>query len=182
MPMNSEFNELLQILRNRFEQNTARHNGLDWKDVETKLLADSRKLFTLSEMERTGGEPDVVSIGGSSGEYVFVDCSPESPKGRRNVCYDQDALDSRKEHKPNSSALEMAKQIGIELLTEQQYAELQSVGAFDQKTSSWIATPADVRSLGGALFGDRRFGRVFTYHNGAGSYYSARGFRGSLRV
>ena len=174
--------ELLTGLKERFEKNMNRHNGLEWTKVEAKLVASPEKLWTLSEMERTCGEPDVVGIDKKSGEFVFNDCSAESPKGRRSLCYDREAWESRKEHKPENSAAEMAADIGIELLTEEQYRELQTLGEFDLKTSSWVQTPGDVRKLGGAIFCDRRFGRVFTYHNGAESYYGARGFRGSLRV
>lgn len=174
--------ELLDILKTRFEENMARHKGLDWADVQKKLEADAGKLRALGEMESTGGEPDIVGRAGKSGEYLFYDCSPESPAGRRSLCYDREALDSRKKHKPKSSAIEMADAIGIEILTESEYRTLQKLGEFDTKTSSWIETPSDIRELGGALFCDRRFGHVFVYHNGAESYYAARGFRGSLRV
>jgi hypothetical protein len=174
--------ELLGTLKARFEKNLNRHKGVEWSKVLAKLEAQPEKLWSLNEMERTGGEPDVVGYDKQTGEYVFYDCSAESPKGRTNLCYDREALDSRKEHKPKGSAMDMATAMGIELLTEEQYRELQGVGNFDTKTSSWLKTPSDMRKLGGALFGDRRFGRVFFYHNGAQSYYSARGFRGSLRV
>lgn len=174
--------EILKELKDRFDKNTPRHKGINWSDVEAKLDAAPGKLWSLAEMQRTGGEPDVVGFEKKSGEFIFFDCSPETPKGRRSICYDPEALESRKEHKPKHSAVGMAAEMGIELLDEQQYAELQKLGEFDLKTSSWIDTPADVRSLGGALFGDRRFGRVFTYHNGAESYYGARGFRGVLKV
>jgi hypothetical protein len=174
--------ELLRALKARFEKNMNRHKGVEWAKVEAKLEAKTEKLWSLSEMERTGGEPDVVSHDKKTGEYIFFDCSAESPNGRRSVCYDRDGLDSRKEHKPENNAIDMAAVMGIELLTEEQYRELQKLGNFDTKTSSWLTTPADIRKLGGALFGDRRFGRVFVYHNGAQSYYSARAFRGSLRV
>lgn len=174
--------ELLGTLKARFEKNMARHKGLEWAKVQAKLEASADKLWSLSEMERTGGEPDVVGHDKKTGEYLFFDCSPESPKGRVSVCYDREALESRKEHKPKDSAMDMAAAMGIELLTEEQYEELQKLGNFDMKTSSWVQASADVRKLGGALFGDRRFGRVFIYHNGAQSYYSARGFRASLRV
>jgi hypothetical protein len=174
--------ELLSILKTRFEKNSQRHKGIKWADVETKLKANSDKLWSLNEMEITGGEPDVVSLDKKTGEYIFYDCSVESPKGRRSVCYDHEALESRKEHKPENSAVEMAADMGIELLTEEQYRELQTLGAFDLKTSSWIKTPADIRKLGGALFCDRRYNTVFLYHNGAESYYAARGFRGLLKV
>jgi hypothetical protein len=173
---------LLGALKARFEGNMSRHKGLEWAKLKTKLEAKSDKLWSLNEMERTGGEPDVVGHDGKTGEYIFFDCSAESPKGRTSVCYDRQGLESRKEHKPKNTAVDMAAAMGIELLTEEQYRELQKLGDFDTKTSSWVKTPADMRKLGGALFGDRRFGRVFFYHNGAQSYYSARAFRGSLRV
>src|SRR5947199_6524205 len=159
-----------------------RHNGLKWAHIQAKLEANAEKLFSLNEMERTGGEPDVVGHDKKTGEYIFYDCSAESPKGRRSLCYDREALDSRKENKPKDNAMDVAAAIGIELLTEEQYRELQKLGNFDTKTSSWVKAPADIRKCGGALFGDRRFGHVFVYHNGAQSYYSARAFRGSLRV
>ena len=159
-----------------------RHKGLEWAEVQAKLVSNDEKLWSLGEMERTGGEPDVVGFDEKAGEYIFYDCSAESPKGRRSVCYDREALESRKEHKPKNSAIDMAAAMGTELLTEEQYRELQKLGNFDTKTSSWIATPADIRKLGGAIFADYRFGRVFVYHNGAESYYGARAFRGSLRV
>ena len=174
--------ELLGILKSRFEKNSQRHKGIKWADVETKLQANSDKLWSLNEMEITGGEPDVIALDKKTGEYIFYDCSAESPKGRRSICYDHEALESRKEHKPENSAVEMAADMGIELLTEEQYRELQTLGAFDLKTSSWIKTPADIRKLGGALFCDRRYNTVFLYHNGAESYYAARGFRGLLKV
>lgn len=174
--------ELLKELKTRFEKNVGRHKGLEWAKVQAKLEAKPEKLWTLSEMERTGGEPDVVGFDKKSGEFIFFDCSAESPKERRSLCYDREAWESRKEHKPKDTAVDMAAAIGIELLTEDEYRELQNLGEFDLKTSSWVKTPTDVRSLGGAIFCDRRFGRVFTYHNGAESYYAARGFRGSLRV
>ena len=174
--------ELLRALKVRFEENMNRHKGVDWAKVQAKLEADAKKLWSLSEMERTGGEPDVVGFDKKTGEYVFNDCSAESPKGRRSVCYDREALESRKEHKPENSALDMAAAMGIELLTEEQYRELQKLGNFDTKTSSWIATPSEIRKLGGAIFADFRYGNVFVYHNGAESYYAARAFRGSLRV
>jgi uncharacterized protein DUF4256 len=174
--------ELLRALKARFERNMNRHEGLEPAKVDAKLDAKPEKLWPLGEMERTGGEPDVVGEDKDTGEYIFFDCSAESPSGRRSVCYDREALDSRKEHKPGNNAVDMAAAMGIELLTEEQYRDLQKLGNFDTKTSSWLTTPADIRKLGGALFGDRRFGRVFVYHNGAQSYYSARGFRGSLRV
>ncbi|HAG00313.1 MAG TPA: DUF4256 domain-containing protein [Paenibacillus lactis] len=174
--------ELLQTLKARFEKNMNRHPGLEWADVQAKLEENPEKLWSLHEMEETGGEPDVVGYDGKTGEYIFYDCSAESPKGRRSVCYDREALESRKEHKPKSSAVEMAAAMGIELLTEEQYRELQQLGNFDMKTSSWVITPERIRRLGGALFCDRRYDTVFVYHNGAESYYAARGFRGSLRV
>jgi hypothetical protein len=174
--------ELLRTLKVRFEKNLNRHKGLDWAKVQAKLEANAEKLWSLNEMERTGGEPDVVGHDKKSGEYVFYDCSAESPKGRTSFCYDREALDSRKEHKPKNSVVDMAAAMGIELLTEEQYFELQKLGVFDTKTSSWIATPADIRKLGGALYGDRSYGRVFVGHNGAQSYYGGRGFRGSLKV
>ena len=177
-----EREELLKTLKARFEKNTNRHKGLEWAKVQARLEANAEKLWSLHEMEKTGGEPDVVGQNQKTGEYVFFDCSPESPKDRRNVCYDRKALEARKEFKPGNSAVDMAAAMGIELLTEEQYQELQKLGNFDTKSSSWVKTPADIRKLGGAIFGDRRFGRVFVYHNGAESYYSGRGFRGSLRV
>jgi hypothetical protein len=169
-------------LKARFEKNMNRHQGLEWARVQAKLEANAEKLWSLSEMETTGGEPDVVGHDKKTGEYIFYDCSAESPTGRRSVCYDREALDSRKEHKPKNNAMDLAAAMGIELLTEEQYRELQALGDFDIKTSSWVKAPADMRKLGGALFGDRRFGRVFMYHNGAESYYAGRAFRGSLRV
>lgn len=177
-----ERDALLATLQARFESNMGRHQGLEWAKVRSRLEAAPGKLRSLDEMERTGGEPDVVGHDKKSGEYVFYDCAAESPKARRSVCYDDAALESRKEHKPKASAKGLAAAMGIELLTEEQYRELQKLGAFDARTSSWLETPADLRKLGGALFGDFRFGRVFVYHNGAESYYAARGFRGSLRV
>lgn len=174
--------ELLANLKARFEKNMNRHKGIAWTDVVAKLQANAGALWTLSEMERTGGEPDVVDHDQKTGEYVFYDCAAESPKGRRSLCYDREALDSRKENKPKDDAVGMAAAIGVELLTEDQYRELQKLGEFDTKTSSWVKTPSKVRKLGGALFCDRRFDTVFTYHNGAESYYAARGFRGVLRV
>ncbi len=174
--------ELLSDLKARFEKNRNRHNGLEWAKVEAKLRANPGKLWSLNEMERTGGEPDVIAYDKKTHEYTFIDCSAESPKGRRSVCYDRKALESRKEHKPKDSAVEMAAAMGIELLTEDQYRELQTLGDFDTKTSSWIKTPSAIRKLGGALFCDRRYNTVFVYHNGAESYYAARGFRCSLRV
>jgi Protein of unknown function (DUF4256) len=184
-----QFETLLSALKTRFEKNMTRHKGLQWTDVHTRLQAcmsgkqaSPKKLWSLNEMERTGGEPDVVHYDKTTGEYIFYDCSLESPKGRRSFCYDREALESRKEHKPENSAMDMASAMGIELLTERQYRELQKLGKFDTKTSSWIVTPTDIRKLGGALFCDRRYDTVFVYHNGAESYYAARGFRGSLRV
>jgi hypothetical protein len=174
--------ELLKTLKDRFEKNMIRHKGLEWAKVQSKLEANPEKLWSLDDMEITGGEPDVVSYDKKTDEYVFYDCSAESPKGRRSLCYDRQALDSRKEHKPESSALDVAAAMGIEILTEEQYRELQQFGKFDTKTSSWVKTPADIRKLGGAIFCDYRYGTVFMYHNGAESYYAARAFRGSLRV
>ncbi len=174
--------ELLKALKTRFEKNLVRHKGLEWPKVQARLEANAEKLWSLHEMENTGGEPDVVGHDKKTGEYLFFDCSPETPKSRTNVCYDHEALDARKEHKPKNSAAGMAADMGIELMTEEQYQELQKLGAFDTKSSSWLKAPADVRKLGGAIFGDRRFNRVFIYHNGAQSYYSGRGFRASLRV
>ena len=174
--------ELLRTLKARFEKNMNRHKGLAWAEVQAKLEANAEKLWSLNEMERTGGEPDVVGHDKKTGEYIFYDCSAESPKGRRSLCYDREALDSRKENKPKDSAMDMAAAMGVELLTEEQYRELQKLGEFDTKTSSWVKTPSAIRKLGGALFCDRRFDTVFVYHNGAESYYAARGFRGSLRV
>jgi hypothetical protein len=174
--------KLLKALQVRFEKNMNRHQALAWAKVQARLEAAPEKLSSLSEMERTGGEPDVVGQDKKTGEYIFYDCSAESPKGRRSVCYDREALESRKEHKPADSALNMAAAMGIELLTEEQYRELQNLGAFDLKTSSWVKTPAAIRKLGGALFCDCRYDTVFVYHNGAESYYAVRGFRGSLRV
>lgn len=173
---------LISVLKGRFEKNMNRHKGLQWAKVEVNLEANFEKLWSLNEMERTGGEPDVVGYDKKTGEYIFYDCSAESPKGRRSVCYDREALESRKEHKPKDSAIDMAAAMGIELLTEEQYRELQQLGNFDTKTSSWVKTPSDIRKLGGALFCDRRYDHIFVYHNGAESYYSARAFRGSLRV
>jgi len=174
--------ELLRVLKARFEKNPNRHKGLEWAKVQAKMEAQAEKLWSLNEMDRTGGEPDLVAHDKKTDEYIFYDCSAESPDGRRNVCYDREALDSRKEHKPKNNAIDMAAAMGIELLTEEQYRELQKIGNFDAKTSSWVKTPSDVRELGGALFCDRRFGRIFVYHNGAQSYYGGRAFRGSLRV
>jgi hypothetical protein len=174
--------ELLRVLKARFEKNRKRHEGLEWAEIKAKLEANPEKLWSLSEMERTGGEPDVVGHDKKTDEYTFFDCSPESPKDRRSFCYDRAALDSRKEAKPKNSAVDMAAAMGIELLTEEQYQELQKLEHFDTKTSSWLKAPPEIRKLGGAIFGDRRFSRVFVYHNGAESYYAARGFRGALRV
>jgi hypothetical protein len=173
---------LLETLHARFEKHRRRHQGVEWAKVRARLEADPGKLWSLQEMERTGGEPDAVACDEKTGEIVFFDCSPETPAGRRNVCYDREGLESRKEFKPEDSAVEMATAMGIELLTEEQYRQLQELGEFDTKTSSWLKTPPDVRKKGGALFGDRRYGRVFVYHNGAQSYYRVRGFRGSLTV
>jgi hypothetical protein len=174
--------ELLRALKGRFEKNMNRHKGLEWTKVQAKLEANTERLWSLNEMERTGGEPNVVGYDKKTGEYIFYDCSAESPKGRRSVCYDREGLESRKEHKPENNAIDMAAAMGIELLTDEQYRELQQLGEFDLKTSSWIITPSEIRKLGGALFCDRRYGNVFVYHNGAESYYGARAFRGSLRV
>lgn len=174
--------ELLATLKARFEKNKNRHMGLEWIRIQAKLEAGAEKLWSLNEMERTGGEPDVAGYDEKTGEYIFYDCSAESPKGRRSLCYDREALESRKEYKPENSAVNMAEAMGIELLTEEQYRELQKLGKFDLKTSSWIKTPADIRKLGGAVFCDRRYDTIFLYHNGAESYYAARGFRGLLRV
>ena len=174
--------ELLGVLQARFEKNMNRHKGLAWPQVQARLEANAEALWSLSEMERTGGEPDVVGHDKKTGEYIFCDCSAESPKDRRSFCYDREALESRKEHKPKDNAVEMAAAMGIELLTEEQYRELQKLGNFDTKTSSWVKTPSVIRKLGGTLFCDRRFDTVFLYHNGAESYYAARGFRGSLKV
>ena len=174
--------ELLGILRARFEKNKNRHKGIEWANVQAKLAANTKKLWSLNEMEISGGEPDVVAYDKKTSDYIFYDCAPESPAGRRSFCYDHEALESRKEHKPKNSAVEMAVDMGIELLTEEQYRDLQKLGNFDTKTSSWVQTPAAIRKLGGAIFCDRRYNTVFTYHNGAESYYAARGFRGMLRV
>lgn len=174
--------ELLTTLNERFLKNTDRHKGLEWSKVQTKLEANSQKMWSLYEMERTGGEPDVVDFDKKTGEFIFYDCAAESPSGRRSLCYDDDALQSRKENKPKNSAVEMATEMGIELLTEDQYRALQQLGLFDRKTSSWVKTPKNIRELGGAIFCDRRYDTIFLYHNGAESYYAARGFRGSLRV
>lgn len=177
-----QFQDLLSVLKMRFEKNKQRHKGLDWAKVQAKLEANPEKLQPLDEMEVTGGEPDVIGYDKKTDEYIFCDCSAESPKGRRSICYDHEALEARKEHKPENSAVQMAADMGIKLLTEAEYQDLQTLGNFDTKTSSWIVTPPAIRKLGGALFGDRRYDHVFTYHNGAESYYAARGFRGLLRV
>ncbi|MEH7076520.1 DUF4256 domain-containing protein [Neobacillus drentensis] len=174
--------EILKTLKTRFEKNMNRHIGLEWDSVQAKLEANIEKLWSLNEMEKTGGEPDVIALDNKTGEYIFYDLSKESPKGRRSICYDQEALEARKEHKPKNSAINMASEMGIEILTEEQYRELQTIESFDLKTSSWVKTPANIRKLGGAIFCDRRYDTVFVYHNGAESYYAARGFRGSLRV
>jgi len=174
--------ELLTTLETRFAKNVNRHKGLEWANLKAKLEANTESLWSLNEMERTGGEPDVVGLDKKTGEYIIYDCAAESPKGRRSVCFDREALESRKEHKPENNAIDMAAAIGIELLTEEQYRELQKLGKFDTKTSSWVNTPSAIRKLGGALFCDRRYDTVFVYHNGAESYYAARGFRGSLRI
>lgn len=178
----NESQELLKALKARFEKNMGRHKGIEWAKVQAKLEASPAKLWSLGEMEETEGEPDVVGFDKKTGEYIFFDCSAESPKGRRSICYDHEALESRKEHKPKHSAIGMAAEMGIEILNEEQYRELQALGKFDAKTSSWIKTPAAIRKLSGAIFADYRFGQVFVYHNGAESYYAARAFRGSLRV
>ena len=174
--------KLIRASKARFEKNMNRHKGLEWAKAQAKLEANAQKLWSLNEMERTGGEPDVVAFDSKTGEYIFYDCSAESPKGRRSLCYDREALEKRKEHKPANSAIDMAAAMGIGILTEEQYRELQKLGEFDTKTSSWVKTPAEIRKLGGALFCDHRYGQVFVYHNGAESYYAARGFRGSLMV
>ncbi len=177
-----QLGELIKVLKVRFDANMNRHKGLQWVKVQAKLEANAEKSWSLNEMERTGGEPDVVGLDKKTGEYVFFDCSAESPKGRRSVCYDREGLDSRKEHKPKNNAVDLAAAMGIELLTEEEYRELQRLGEFDTKTSSWVKTPSEVRKLGGAIFGDFRYGRTFVYHNGAQSYYAARAFRGSIRI
>src|SRR5436190_13790844 len=174
--------QLIKSLKSRFEKNMNRHKGIEWSKVQAKLETNTKKLWSLNEMEGTGGEPDVVGLDKKTGEYIFYDCSEESPKGRRSVCYDHEALKSRKEHKPENSAAQMSLDMGVELLSEEQYRELQKIGKFDMKTSSWVKTPDVIRELGGAIFCDRRYNQVFTYHNGAESYYAARGFRGSLKV
>lgn len=181
-PSPKQRDELMATLKTRFEKNMHRHKGLDWAAVQARLEAHVDKLSSLHAMEATGGEPDVIGRDKKAGEYIFVDCSPETPKGRTSVCYDREGLDSRKESKPRTSAMEMAAAMGVELLTEEEYLALQKLGEFDTKTSSWMRTPGEIRKLGGAIFGDRRFGRVFVYHNGAQSYYGARGFRASLRI
>lgn len=177
-----ESDELLETLKTRFEKNMNRHKNLEWHDVQAKLEENSEKLWPLNQMEQTGGEPDVVTYDKKAGKYIFYDCSAESPKGRRSLCYDREGLESRKAHKPDNTAIDMASDMGIELLTEEQYQELQKLGEFDTKTSSWLKTPSSVRELGGAIFGDFRFGRVFIYHNGADAYFGARGFRGVLKI
>ncbi len=174
--------ELFKVLKDRFEKNMNRHKGIEWNKVQAKLEANAEKLWSLNEMERTGGEPDVVGYDKTTAEYIFYDCSAESPKGRRSVCYDREGWESRKEHKPENNAMDMATTMGIEILTEEQYRELQKLGNFDTKTSSWIKTPSEIRKLGGAIFADFRYGNVFVYHNGAESYYAVRAFRGSLKV
>ena len=174
--------ELFSLLKARFEKNMGRHKDLEWSKAQAKLEENPEKLWSLGEMDRTGGEPDIVAFDKKSGEYIFYDCSAESPKGRRSLCYDREAWEARKEHKPSGNAIDLASRMGIEILTEEEYRELQKLGSFDAKTSSWVKTPSDIRKLGGALFCDRRFGHVFVYHNGAESYYAARAFRGSLRV
>lgn len=173
---------LLDTLKTRFKKNSNRHQGIEWDDVEKKLLANPKKLWSLNEMEATGGEPDVVGKDEKTGEVIFVDCAAESPKGRRSICYDQEVLESRKAYKPKNSAIEMADEMGIKILNEEQYKDLQLLGKFDSKTSSWVETPVDIRKLGGAIFGDWRYGHVFFYHNGAESYYGSRGFRGMLKI
>jgi hypothetical protein len=178
----SSHNDLVETLKQRFSKNMQRHSGIDWASVQARLIAHPKKLQALSEMERTGGEPDVVGRDEATGEIIFCDCSAESPSGRRSLCYDRKALDARKENKPSGNAIEMARTIGVEILSEQQYGALQALGEFDKKTSSWIETPDNIRSLGGALFCDRRYDHVFVYHNGAESYYAVRGFRGRLKV
>jgi uncharacterized protein DUF4256 len=174
--------QLLGALKARFEKNMSRHKGLEWAKIQAKLEGNIEKLWSLNEMERTGGEPDVVGHDKKTGEYIFYDCSPESPGGRRSLCYDREALEARKEHKPKNNVIDLAADIGIELLSEEQYRDLQKLGKFDLKTSSWVQTPSDIRKLGGAIYADYRYGHVFVYHNGAESYYAARGFRGSLRI
>jgi hypothetical protein len=178
----AESNELLKTLKSRFEKNMNRHKGLEWSEVQSKLEASKEKLWSLNEMERTGGEPDVVGHDKNTGEYIFYDCSAESPAGRRSICYDREGWESRKEHRPENTAIDMAAEMGIELLTEEEYRKLQQLGSFDTKTSSWLSTPPPIRKLGGAIFGDYRYDHVFVYHNGAQSYYGGRAFRGSLKV
>ena len=175
-------NDLISILKTRFFKNLNRHKDIDWAKIQIKIEADTKKLWSLNEMEKTGGEPDVVCLASNSSDYVFVDCSVETPKGRRSICYDREALESRKEHKPENTAIDMALSMGIELLTEQQYRDLQKLEKFDLKTSSWVKTPAEIRKLGGAIFCDRRYNHVFVYHNSAESYYGVRGFRGLLKI
>lgn len=181
-PESEELKQLISQLRDRFNKNPSRHKGIEWEAVQQKLEAGPEKLLSLYEMERTGGEPDVVGYDKATGQFIYNDCSAETPLNRRNLCYDREALDSRKQFKPSGNAIDVAAEMGIELLTEEEYRDLQMLGSFDTKTSSWLKTPADIRRLGGAIFGDRRFGRVFVYHNGAESYYAARGFRGSIKV
>lgn len=175
-------NKLISTLKERFYENIDRHKDMEWRKIEIRLKENPQKLWSLNEMEITGGEPDVLEYDKNTNEFIFIDCASESPKGRRSVCYDREGLESRKEHKPKNNAIDMAEKMGIELLTEEQYRELQSRGNFDNKTSSWLKTPANIRELGGAIFGDLRYDQVFVYHNGAQSYYAARGFRGSLRI
>ena len=182
IPDAKEPENLLNILKTRFDKNVSRHPGIEWARVKKKLDKDPEKLWCLGKMENTGGEPDVVGFDETAGQFIFMDCSAESPKGRRSICYDREGLEERKEHKPDNNAIDLATAMGVELVSEEQYQELQKIGEFDLKTSSWIKTPADIRKLGGALFADRRYGRVFVYHNGAQSYYGVRGFRGMLRV
>lgn len=177
-----QIDALFDILKSRFEKNTNRHNEIEWANVQAKLAANPEKLWSLNEMEKTGGEPDVVGFDKASGEYIFYDCAAESPKGRRSLCYDREALEARKEHKPKNNAMDVAAAMGIEILSEEEYRALQKLGDFDLKTSSWVKTPAEIRSRGGAIFCDWRYDHVFTYHNGAESYYAARGFRGSLKI
>ncbi len=178
----NQLDELLKTLKSRFEKNMHRHEGLDWEDVQAKLETSHDKLWSLQQMEKTGGEPDVIAYDEQSNEYIFYDCSAESPKGRRSLCYDREALEARQKHKPENSAMDMAAEMGIEILTEAQYRELQTLGEFDTKTSSWVKTPEDIRALGGALYCDRRYDTIFVYHNGAESYYASRGFRGRLAI
>jgi hypothetical protein len=180
--LSEQRDELISVLKTRFEKNMTRHKGIVWANVQSRLEANPAKLWSLHKMEETGGEPDVVGFDKKAGEYIFYDCSPETPKGRRSICYDHEALEARKEHKPENSAMQMAADMGIDLLTETEYRELQKLGKFDTKSSSWIKTPDAIRKLGGAIFADYRYGQVFVYHNGADSYYAVRGFRGSLKV